>query len=70
MTAVLGGLSANIETFKSWVSGEPHSGAPLFNVEARLRLPRHLPAEVQTALEAISAEIMVDISLTARRRRG
>jgi glycine cleavage system regulatory protein len=39
---------------------------PLFNMEARLRLPPQLAVgAVQAALEEISAEIMVDISLTA-----
>lgn len=64
VTAVLSGLGANIETFETHMSVEPHSGAPLFNLEARLRLPPALTAEaVKTALEDISAEIMVDISL-------
>lgn len=65
VTAVLSGLDVNIETFETRLSAEPHSGAPLFHMEARLRLPRGLPAgAVQDALEAISAEIMVDTSLT------
>jgi glycine cleavage system regulatory protein len=64
VTTVLSGLGANIETFETWVSAEPHSGAPLFHMDARLRLPLELRAsEVQAALEEISAEIMVDISL-------
>jgi glycine cleavage system regulatory protein len=66
VTAALSGLGANIETFSSWISTEPHSGVPLFNMEARLRLPPQLAVgAVQAALEEISAEIMVDISLTA-----
>ncbi len=65
VTAVLTGLAANIETFKSWISAEPYSGIPLFNMEAALRLPPALAvSQVQAALEEISAEIMVDISLT------
>lgn len=65
VTAVLSGLDANIEAFKTWISDEPHSGAPLFHMETRLRLPPELQAaRVQAALEDISAEIMVDISLT------
>ncbi len=64
VTAALSGLGANIETFKSWISEEPHSGAPLFHVEARLRLPPDLgAARVQATLEDISAEIMVDVVL-------
>jgi glycine cleavage system regulatory protein len=58
-------LDANIEAFDTHVSIEPHSGAQLFHMEARLRLPPKLTAQaVQAALEEISAEIMVDISLT------
>jgi glycine cleavage system regulatory protein len=65
VTAVLSGLDVNIETFESRISAEPHSGAPLFHMDARLRLPPGLDASaVQTALEAISAEIMVDASLS------
>lgn len=65
VTAVLSGLNVNIEAFDTRITAEPHSGAPLFHMEARLRLPRALPAAaVQAALEAISAEIMVDASLS------
>ena len=65
VTSVLSGVGANIESFKSWISAEPHSGAPLFHVQAQLRLPPALKsADVQAALEDISAEIMVDVSLT------
>lgn len=65
VTSVLSGLNVNIETFESRIEAEPHSGAPLFAMEAQLRLPYGLEAEgVQAALEDISAEIMVDISLS------
>ena len=65
VAATLSGLDANIETFKTWIAAEPHSGMPLFHMRARLRLPPGLPApRIQAALEEISAEIMVDISLT------
>jgi glycine cleavage system regulatory protein len=65
VTGVLSGLAVNIEDFDTRVTVEPHSGAPLFEMEARLRLPAGLHAEqVQAALEAISGEIMVDISLS------
>ena len=70
VTAVLSGLDVNIEAFDTRISAEPYSGAPLFNMEARLRLPPGLQAAgVQTALEAISAEIMVDISLAPAQER-
>jgi glycine cleavage system regulatory protein len=65
VTAILSGLEVNIETFDTAITAEPHSGAPLFHMEARLRLPPGLQAGgVQAALEGISAEIMVDISIT------
>jgi glycine cleavage system regulatory protein len=65
VTTILSDLAANIETFATWVDAEPHSGAPLFHMQARLRLPPDLPAaKVQSALQDISAEIMVDISVT------
>ncbi|WP_454716501.1 glycine cleavage system protein R [Caulobacter segnis] len=65
VTGVLSDLGANIEAFDTRLSVEPHSGGPLFHMDARLRLPPSLKAEaVQAALEAISGEIMVDISLT------
>lgn len=70
VTAVLSGLEVNIETFETHIAAEPHSGAPLFHLEARLRLPSGLTAEeVQGALEAISAEVMVDISLAPAKAR-
>ncbi|MBU1377874.1 MAG: amino acid-binding protein [Alphaproteobacteria bacterium] len=65
VTAVLSGLEVNIEAFDTAVAAEPHSGAPLFRMTARLRLPPALrAADVQAALEDISAEIMVDISVS------
>ena len=64
VTAILSRLEVNIETFETRISAEPHSGGALFHLDARLRLPPGLTAQdVQAALEAISAEIMVDISL-------
>jgi glycine cleavage system regulatory protein len=65
VTAALSGLSVNIEAFETRLSTGAHSGAPLFHVDARLRLPPGLAADaVQDALEAISGEIMVDVALT------
>ena len=64
VTAVLSSLHANIETFETRLSVEPHSGAPLFHMDARLRLPPTLSAAaVQAALEDISGEIMVDVTV-------
>jgi glycine cleavage system regulatory protein len=64
VTAALSSLDVNIETFDTSLGVEPHSGGPLFQLEAALRLPPGLTAaRVQSALEDISAEIMVDIAL-------
>jgi glycine cleavage system regulatory protein len=64
VTAAISALDVNIEAFETEIAAEPHSGAPLFRIEATLRLPPGLAAaRVQSALEAISAEIMVDIAL-------
>jgi glycine cleavage system regulatory protein len=65
VTAILSGLEVNIETFETSIAAEPQTGAPLFVMNARLRLPPGLSVErVRAALEGISAEIMVDISLS------
>jgi glycine cleavage system regulatory protein len=70
VTAVLSGLNANIESVETWVSAEPHSGIALFHMEARVRLPLELRADrVQAALQDISAEVMVDISVTPTSQR-
>ena len=63
VTSVLSDLGVNIETLETRVGAEPHSGAPLFHMEAQLRLPPEvaLPS-LQSALQEISSEIMVDIS--------
>ncbi|MFT4251913.1 MAG: ACT domain-containing protein [Caulobacter sp.] len=70
VTGVLSGLSANIEAFGTRLSVEPHSGAPLFHMDARLRLPAGLSVTaVQAALEDISGEIMVDVALAPAEAR-
>ena len=67
VTKAVSELGANIETFDTWLSKESHSGAPLFHMEAHLRLPAGLGAsKVQAALEAISGEIMVDVAVEAK----
>jgi len=65
VTAALSALGVNIEAFETRISPEPHAGGQLFHMDAQLRLPTgRRAAEVQAALEAISAEIMVDVALT------
>lgn len=64
VTATISELGANIESFRTWLSTEAHSGAPLFHIAANLSLPAGLSAaRVQDALEAISGEIMVDVAV-------
>lgn len=65
VTSALSALGVNIETFDTRLSDEPYTGGRLFHMDAQLRLPPGRRAgEVQAALEAISGEIMVDVSLT------
>ena len=67
VTATISELGANIETFKTWLSDEAHSGGHLFHMDANLRLqPGLAAATVQDALEAISGEIMVDVAVKAK----
>lgn len=64
VTAAVSALGVNIETFATWLTSEAHSGAPLFHMDANLRLPVGMDAaRVQDALEAISGEIMVDVAV-------
>lgn len=65
VTAVLAGLGVNIEDFATRTEMGSMSAERLFRATARLTVPDATPAEaVQTALEAISGEIMVGFTLT------
>src|SRR5689334_4878612 len=51
VTAAISELGGNIETFDTWLSPEAHSGALLFHMAARVRLPQGLSAaKVQARL--------------------
>jgi len=64
VTAVVSALGAIIVMIKRWPSTTRFPCAPLFHMEAHLRLPAGLTAtRVQAALEAISGEIMVDVAV-------
>jgi glycine cleavage system regulatory protein len=66
VTGLLAALGANIEALDTQLAVAAHSGAPLFRMQVRLRLPPPVSIEqVQTALEEISAEVMVDISVSS-----
>jgi glycine cleavage system regulatory protein len=66
VTAVLGNIGVNIERLETAVKDGAWSGARLFTAEADLLLPVSVTvADVRDALEAISAEIMVDVTVGA-----
>ena len=66
VTGVLAELDVNIEDFATRTENGAWSGERLFRANARLSIPAGVTSdEVQTALEAISGEIMVDFSFTA-----
>ncbi|MDD3797788.1 MAG: ACT domain-containing protein [Novosphingobium sp.] len=63
VTAVLSGLGVNIEDFSTGTENSAWSGELLFRMNALVIVPSGTSAEdVQTALEAISGEIMVDFT--------
>lgn len=67
VTSALAGIGANIEEFTSSTENSAWSGEFLFRAELRLALPEAVSVDqVREALEAISGEIMVD--LTVRKR--
>ena len=68
VTTALADLGVNIEALETSVEPMAQSGVPLFRAQAELIAPWALDArEVAAALERISAEIMVDITLEERR---
>jgi glycine cleavage system regulatory protein len=69
VTAALAPLGVNIEDLVTSTENSAWSGERLFRAVARLSLPQHVPLDqVQDALEAISAEIIVDFTITASAR--
>jgi glycine cleavage system regulatory protein len=56
----------NIEDWESRVNSSPMSGTPLFELQGAVRLPDNAdPAQLRRALEALGADLSVDIRLTA-----
>jgi glycine cleavage system regulatory protein len=69
VSAALAALGVNIEELDSDIENSAWSGAPLFRAKLGLALPAGVtPADVQAALEGISGEIMVDLTLPVARR--
>jgi len=68
VTTALAATGANIEEFSSSRENTAWSGGLLFRAELHLSLPEGTPVDhVREALEAISGEIMVDLTM---RKRG
>jgi glycine cleavage system regulatory protein len=68
VTTVLAGMHVNIEDFDSTVDDGAWSGERLFRARASLTVPPGTePDAVIAALEAISGEIMVDVTVEAAR---
>jgi glycine cleavage system regulatory protein len=66
VTTVLAGLGVNIEDFDSTVDNGAWSGERIFRARATLTVPPGTdPDQVTDALEAISGEIMVDVTVGA-----
>lgn len=64
VTAVLAGMHVNIEDFDSMVDDGAWSGERIFRARASLTVPPGTaPESVIEALEAISGEIMVDVTV-------
>jgi glycine cleavage system regulatory protein len=66
VTAALAPLEVNIEDLVTSTENSAWSGERLFRATARLSLPAQVSLDqVQDALEAISAEIIVDLTFNA-----
>ena len=64
VTSALAALGVNIEEFSTGTENTAWSGELLFRAEARLSLPKGVSVDrVREALEDISGEIMVDLTL-------
>ena len=56
----------NVEELQTECVAAPESGQPLFRATAQLRLPAGVDeASLRTALEAVAADLMVDIELAS-----
>ncbi|MFX8008194.1 ACT domain-containing protein, partial [Acinetobacter baumannii] len=65
VTSVLAGLGVNIEALETSAEPGAWSGERLFRARAALLVPDGVdPDAVSAALEAISGEIMADVTIT------
>jgi len=66
VTQALNQLGANIEAFSSGIESAPFTGETIFRATARLRIPDGVTQDaVQTILEQLADEIMVDLTTSA-----
>ncbi|MBL9126575.1 MAG: glycine cleavage system protein R [Verrucomicrobiales bacterium] len=64
IAAALAARGANVEELSTECVSAPMSGEPLFKARARLALPAHCDlAQIRIAVEAIAADLLVDVSL-------
>lgn len=66
VTEALNQLGANIEEFSTGVESAPFTGETMFRATARLHVPDDVTREeVQTTLERLADEMMVDLTTNA-----
>lgn len=64
VSAALARLGVNIEALETGIEGSAWSGSPLFRADAQLLIPEGVSAaDVQTALEGVSGDMMVDFKV-------
>ena len=64
ISRVLASLGVNVEELATTCRAAAETGHPTFQAEAQLRLPSALtPEQLRTALEAVAADLMVDLRL-------
>jgi glycine cleavage system regulatory protein len=64
VSRVLAERGINVEQLESEISSAPMSGEPLFMARAQLRIPPGVVlAELRARLEALAAELMVDLTV-------
>ena len=64
ISRVLASLGVNVEELNTQCRAAAETGQPLFHAEAQLRLPPTVTEDaLRQALEAVAADLMVDVSL-------
>lgn len=64
ISRVLASLGVNVEELNTQCRAAAETGQPLFHAEAQLRLPPHVTENaLRKSLEAVAADLMVDVKL-------